>query len=247
MSSAGKNAGTPDPQTALSDVSALEYLPKQWHRTDAIDGDVTACTVSTSTDGVTFTEVATAAWPGDRTTKFVEWPAVAAGYVRVEVTAGTGGFARVGGLHIGGRVDRPALISTAFPGDRTAYRLVPRDSGLVAGVFGTEVRTRDGGAQEWTITRADSGYYKIRNAGTGTLLEAAGRSRADGTTVVHGSDSDDPHQHWAITPTGDGRHYFLTNRVSGLALNAGGYLDRCRVDLMTYTADVRQQWRIIAP
>ncbi|WP_274383889.1 hypothetical protein [Saccharothrix deserti] len=39
----------------------------------------------------------------------------------------------------------------------------------------------------------------------------------------------------------------FTNRVSGLALNAGGYLDRCRVDLMTYTADVRQQWRIIAP
>ncbi len=46
---------------------------------------------------------------------------------------------------------------------------------------------------------------------------------------------------------GDGHHCLFTNRVSGLALNAGGYLDRCRVDLMTYTADVRQQWRIIAP
>ncbi|WP_202970729.1 hypothetical protein, partial [Saccharothrix sp. ALI-22-I] len=76
-------------------VSTLEYLPKQWNRTNSTDGDITAATISTSTDGVTFTTVATANWAGDRKTKIVEWPGRDVRLVRVLVTAATGGYANI--------------------------------------------------------------------------------------------------------------------------------------------------------
>lgn len=50
-----------------SGVSSLD--PKQWNRTGSTDGDITAYTVHTSTDGVSFTQVASGGRPGDRTLK----------------------------------------------------------------------------------------------------------------------------------------------------------------------------------
>ncbi len=58
-----------------SDITTLEYLPKRWNRNNTTDGDITAYTVFTSTDGVTFSKVAGGNWAGDRETKIVEWPA----------------------------------------------------------------------------------------------------------------------------------------------------------------------------
>ncbi|MFI7403972.1 RICIN domain-containing protein [Streptomyces sp. NPDC049541] len=238
-----------------SNISTLEYLPKQWNRTNTTDGDITACTISTSTDGTTFTQVATASWAGDRTTKVIEWPAVNAAFVRIRVTAGTGGYANIGNLRIGGRTATPALVSTLFPGDGTVYRLVARHSGKVADVSGA--RTANNTAilqwpwqnhanQKWTIARADSGYYKIRNVNSGTLMEIGGLSRLNGGTADIWSDADAPQQHWAITPTGDGYH-LLTNRLSGLSLNvdSGSTADGAAINQWAYTAGAQQQWQIV--
>ena len=238
-----------------SNISTLEYLAKQWNRTNTTDGDITACTISTSTDGTTFTQVATASWAGDRTTKLVEWPARNAAFVRIQVTAGTGGYANIGNLRIGGRTATPALVSTLFPGDGTAYRLVARHSGKVADVSGAKTANntpilqwpwQNHANQKWTLALADNGYYKIRNVNSGTLMEIGGLSRANGGTADIWSDATTPQQHWAITPTGDG-YYLLTNRLSGLSLNvdSGSTAAGAAIHQWNYTALAQQQWQII--
>ena len=238
-----------------SNISTLEYLPKQWNRTNTTDGDITACTISTSTDGTTFTQVATASWAGDRTTKLVEWPARNAAFVRIQVTVGTGGYANIGNLRIGGRTATPALVSTLFPGDGTVYRLVARHSGKVADVSGAKTANntpilqwpwQNHANQKWTLALADNGYYKIRNVNSGTLMEIGGLSRANGGTADIWSDATAPQQHWAITPTGDD-YYLLTNRLSGLSLNvdSGSTADGAAINQWNYTALAQQQWQII--
>jgi alpha-L-fucosidase len=74
-----------------SNVSTLEYLPKQWNRSNTTDGDITSYTISTSTDGTNFTQVATGTWAGNRATKVAEWPARNVGFVRIQANAATAG------------------------------------------------------------------------------------------------------------------------------------------------------------
>ena len=239
-----------------SDVSSLEYLPKQWNRTDSTDGDITSYTISTSTEGTAFTQVAAGTWAGDRTLKLAEWSARNVGFVRIQVNAATGGYANIGGVRIGGRAAKPSLVSTTFPGDSTVYRLVARHSGKVADVAsagtadGTDVLqwTWHGGAnQKWTFVPTGDGYFKIRGVGSGKLLEVAGLSRSDGGNVGIWADANAPQQHWAVTPTGDGYH-LLVNRFSGLALNVsdGSRDDGADVDQWTYNAAPQEQWQIVA-
>ncbi|ALV31001.1 alpha-L-fucosidase [Streptomyces sp. CdTB01] len=239
-----------------SNVSTLEYLPKQWNRTDTTDGDITSYTISTSTDGTNFTQVATGTWAGDRTTKVAEWPTRNVGFVRIQADAATGGYANMGGLHIGGRTAKPALVSRVLPGDGTVYRIVNRKSGKVVDVFnfgtanGTNIQQwpwLNNTAQKWTFASTGDGYYEIKNVNSGKLMEVAGLSRVDGGNVSIYADANVPQQHWAVTPTGDG-YYYLTNRFSGLSLNvdAGSTADGANIDQLTYTRAPEQQWQIIA-
>jgi alpha-L-fucosidase len=239
-----------------SNVSTLEYLPKQWNRSDTTDGDITSYTISTSTDGTNFTQVATGTWAGDRATKVAEWPARNVGFVRLQANAATGGYANIGGLHIGGRTAKPALVSRVLPGDGTVYRIVNRKSGKVVDVFnfgtanGTNIQQwpwLNNTAQKWTFASTGDGYYEIKNVNSGKLMEVAGLSRVDGGNVSIYSDSNVPQQHWAVTPTGDG-YYYLTNRFSGLSLNVdgGSTADGANIDQFTYSRAPEEQWQIIA-
>ncbi|WP_329416632.1 alpha-L-fucosidase [Streptomyces sp. NBC_00704] len=238
-----------------SNVSTLEYLPKQWNRTESTDGDITSYTIFASTDGVTFTQVAAGAWTGDRTLKLAEWPARNVGFVRIQVNAATGGYANVGGVRIGGRTAKPALVSGTLPGNGTVYRLVARHSGKVADVEGAGTANGTNvdqwpwlnrANQKWTFSSTGDGYYRIKGVGSGKLLEVAGLSRADGGNVGIWADATAPQQHWAVTPTGDG-HYFLINRYSGLCLGVdeGSTADGANVEQQPYASQTRQQWQII--
>ncbi|WP_327313130.1 RICIN domain-containing protein [Streptomyces sp. NBC_01235] len=239
-----------------SNVSTLEYLPKQWNRNNSTDGDITSYTILTSTDGITFTQVATGAWAGDKKTKLVEWPNRNVGFVRIQVNSATGGYANISGVRIGGRSVKPALVSTTLPGDGTVYRLVARHSGKVADVEAG--RTTDGTNvlqwpwldkpnQKWTFTKTGDGYYKIKGVASGKLLEVAGLSRADGGNVGIWGDAGAPQQHWAVTPTGDG-HYLLINRYSGLSLSVdeGSTINGANIEQQPYASRTEQQWQIIS-
>lgn len=238
-----------------SNVSTLEYLPKQWGRTNSTDGDITSYTISTSTDGLTFTKVATGTWAGDRTLKLAQWPARNVGFVRIQAKAATGGYANIGGLRIGGRKAKPTLVSRTLPGDGTTYRLVARHSGKVADVTGAGTANGTGvlqwpwhgrANQKWTFTSTGDGYFEIRGVGSGKLLEIAGLSRANAGNADIWADADAPQQHWAVTPTGDGYHV-LTNRFSGLSLAVGNGLtdDGADIGQWTYDGAEHEQWRIV--
>ncbi|MGA5200320.1 RICIN domain-containing protein [Streptomyces variegatus] len=238
-----------------SNVSTLEYLPKQWNRTNSTDGDITSYTILTSTDGVTFTRVASGTWAGDGKYKLVEWPRRNVGFVRIQVNAATGDYANISGVRIGGRSVEPALLSTTLPGDGTVYRLVARHSGKVADAEGAGTANGTNvdqwpwlnqANQKWTFTSTGDGYYKIKGVGSGKLLEVAGLSRADGGNVGIWADAGAPQQHWAVTPTGDGS-YLLINRYSGLSLGVdeGSTADGANIEQQPYASQTRQQWQII--
>ncbi|WP_327699107.1 alpha-L-fucosidase [Streptomyces sp. NBC_00459] len=239
-----------------SNVSTLEYLPKQWSRTNTTDGDITSYTISTSTDGVTFAQVAAGTWDGNRKTKVAEWPNRNVGYVRIQVNAATGDYANIGGVRIGGRSVKPALVSSGFPAAGTVYRLAARHSGKVLDVYnwgtanGTNVQQwpwLDNATQKFTFIPTGDGYYKIRGVNSGKLVEVAGLSRAEGGNVAIWQDADVYQQHWAVTPTSDGYH-FLTNRFSGLSLHVSGAstADGANVDQRTYSRGAEAQWQIVA-
>lgn len=237
-----------------SNISTLEYLPKQWNRTDTTDGDITSYTIHTSTDGVAFTRAATGTWAGDRTLKLAEWAARDAGFLRITVERATGDYANIGNLRIGGRTAKPVLRRTTFPAGKTSYRIIARHSQKVLTTTGTgtgapltQTTWNRNAGQLWTLLPTGDGYFKIRNASSRKLLEVAGLSRSDGGGTDLWTDADVPQQHWAITPIGDG-HHILINRFSGLALNVAdaSTADGATVNQWTYNGVPQEQWQIVA-
>jgi alpha-L-fucosidase len=235
-------------------ISTLEYLPKQWNRKYLTDGDITSYTISTSLDGTTFTQVAAGTWAGDATTKFAEWSSGRARFVRLTATAGTGDYANVSGLQIGGRSAKPVLVKRQFEDAGAAFRLAARHSGMVATITGSadganiqQGSWKGANDQKWSFIGTGDGYYKIRNVASGKLMEVAGLSRANGGKVALWHDADAPQQHWAVTPIGDGYH-LLTNRLSGLSLDVSGASTTEGADIhqWDYQSVPQQQWRIVA-
>jgi alpha-L-fucosidase len=237
-----------------SNVCALEYLPKQWNRTGTRNGDITAATIATSADGVTFSTVAVVSWSGGATTKSAEWAPVDAGFLRITVDAATGGYVNIGGLRIGGRTARPALVSR-FPVPGRAYQIANHNSGKVLDVTGARTADgsnviqwpwRGGANQKWTFTSTADGYWKIADTNSGKLLEVAGLSRADGGNVGIWSDTNAPQQQWAVTRIAGG-YCLLTNLLSGLALDVSdaSTANGARIDQRTYTTAPQQQWQLI--
>ncbi|NUT98270.1 MAG: alpha-L-fucosidase [Saccharothrix sp.] len=238
-----------------SNVSTLEYLPKQWNRDGTnTNGDITAARISTSTNGVDFTEVANVSWASGPRPKLVEWPNRNVGFVRIHVTAATGGYANINGVHIGGRSARPQLVSR-FPAANTVYRLQARHSGKVVDVRnagtadGTPVQqwTWNGNAcQKWTFLSTGDGYFKIRDQNSGKLLEVGGLSRDNGGRMGIWGDANVHQQHWAVTPVGAGYH-ILTNRLSQRTLNVpdASTTDGTQLDQWDYHNAPQEQWQLI--
>jgi alpha-L-fucosidase len=103
---------TVDLGAVYTNISTLEYLQKQWNRTNTTDGDITSYTIFLSTNGSTFTKVASGTWAGNQTTKLAQWPATNARYLKLQANAGTGNYANVSELRIGGRLALPVPVSS---------------------------------------------------------------------------------------------------------------------------------------
>ena len=125
----------------------MEYLPKQWSRTDTTDGDITSYVLSTSTDGVTFTERTTGSWLANGDLKVAEWPATNAAYVRLQVNAASGDYVNICEMRIGGRTATPVLVSET-PTFRSSdyYKLVSYSNRMVLDGRGSGGDTRAGRA-----------------------------------------------------------------------------------------------------
>ncbi|WP_142307646.1 discoidin domain-containing protein [Bacillus toyonensis] len=78
-------------------IAKLRYLPRQ---DSSSNGVITGYTISTSIDGITFTNAVSGTWADDKTVKNASFPAVSAKYVKLTATSGHGGYASVAELNI---------------------------------------------------------------------------------------------------------------------------------------------------
>jgi hypothetical protein len=79
-------------------TDGLTYLPRQ---DGNHNGNITAYNVYASTDGQTFTKIASGTWASDSSLKWVTWAPVTARYIRLEATAGFNGYASAAELNVG--------------------------------------------------------------------------------------------------------------------------------------------------
>ncbi|MFD0693001.1 endo-alpha-N-acetylgalactosaminidase family protein [Paenibacillus sp. GCM10027628] len=78
-------------------ISQLKYMPRQ---DGGSNGNITGYNVYISTDGTTFTKVATGTWANDASEKSAVFTATTAAYIRLEATSGTGGWASAAELNV---------------------------------------------------------------------------------------------------------------------------------------------------
>jgi hypothetical protein len=78
-------------------VTGLQYLPRQ---DGNYNGNITSYTISVSTDGTNFTQVATGTWADDPTLKSATFPARTARYIRLTALAGHNGYASAAEINV---------------------------------------------------------------------------------------------------------------------------------------------------
>ncbi|UVI32000.1 discoidin domain-containing protein [Paenibacillus spongiae] len=77
-------------------INKVTYLPRQ----SGSDGTITGYNVYASTDGVTFTKVATGHWANDISQKNATFTPTKASYVKLEATAGVNGYASAAEINV---------------------------------------------------------------------------------------------------------------------------------------------------
>jgi len=94
----------PLPQSITLDLGGsyptdgITYLPRQ---DGNHNGDITGYNVYASTDGQTFTKIASGTWTSDSSLKWVTWAPVTARYIRLEATSGFNGYASADEINVG--------------------------------------------------------------------------------------------------------------------------------------------------
>ncbi|MEC0230758.1 endo-alpha-N-acetylgalactosaminidase family protein [Paenibacillus alba] len=78
-------------------INQLKYMPRQ---DGGSNGNITGYNVYTSTNGTTFTQVSTGTWANDAAEKSAVFAATPATHIRLEATAGTGGWASASELNV---------------------------------------------------------------------------------------------------------------------------------------------------
>ncbi|CAH1193092.1 hypothetical protein PAECIP111891_00487 [Paenibacillus allorhizoplanae] len=86
-------------------VTNLKYLPRQ---DGNVNGIITSYNVFVSHDGTNFTKVADGSWANDTTEKNAAFASTSASYVKLEATAGNGGFASAAEINV--NYEEPVII-----------------------------------------------------------------------------------------------------------------------------------------
>ncbi|MFX3635376.1 MAG: discoidin domain-containing protein [Candidatus Pristimantibacillus sp.] len=86
-------------------VSKLKYMPRQYGGTN---GNITGYKVYASLDGVSYNLVSSGQWNADKKEKTATFDTVEAAFIRLEATAGEGGFAAISEINIYHDLTRPA-------------------------------------------------------------------------------------------------------------------------------------------
>ncbi|MEC0227604.1 RICIN domain-containing protein [Paenibacillus alba] len=79
--------------------------------------------------------------------------------------------------------------------------------------------------QKWYFENLGTGYYHIRNAESGDLLEVSGASTSNGANVIQWPDNEGLNQQWQVITAGEDRGHssYIINRGSGKYLDMSGW------------------------
>ncbi|CAH1192928.1 hypothetical protein PAECIP111891_00462 [Paenibacillus allorhizoplanae] len=91
------------------DVNKIKVLPRQG---GGSNGMITAYNVYASTDGIQYTNVASGTWAKDKTEKTAEFPATRASFIKLEATAGQGGWASAAEINVYHVTNQPNVALT---------------------------------------------------------------------------------------------------------------------------------------
>ncbi|NOU88333.1 hypothetical protein GC102_21595, partial [Paenibacillus sp. LMG 31460] len=100
-------------------IDSISYLPRQ---SGGSNGIITGYNVYVSTNGVDFAKVANGTWANDSKEKIVNFASTAASYVKLEATAGNGGWASAAEINVS---EAKAVVKTIVD-----YKSVAMDTNL---------------------------------------------------------------------------------------------------------------------
>lgn len=174
----------------------------------------------------------TAAWADWSTVSVNVNVAAGTSDVRLEATQ-SGGLGNIDYIEVSGSAS--AADCSTPPDDpivaEGTYKITNRSSAKVLDVDGASTMeganvlqwTDNGGSnQQWIITEAGDGYYRISPAhATGLGLDVADLSTTDGANVQTWTYSGGQGQQWSFVDLGDG-YYTIVARHSGKCLNVAG-------------------------
>jgi alpha-L-fucosidase len=192
---------------SYDNIDMLEYLPQR--NTGTTAGNITSYKVYVSTDGVTFTQVATGTWPADSknggllSAQRVQFPARTAQYVRLEATAVAGGgtSAIIGEMAVGssgltgpggagGSGGGSGTGGVGGAGGTSGKGSVTGTGGGSVGLDGSPADSGRGGTS--SVDAGAGGAVDVPGIGAGGAGGAAdarsdGTGGADGSTTQQGS------------------------------------------------------------
>ncbi|CAH1193038.1 hypothetical protein PAECIP111891_00479 [Paenibacillus allorhizoplanae] len=91
------------------DVNKIKVVPRQG---GGSNGMITAYNVYASTDGIQYTKVVSGTWAKDATEKTAEFPATRASFIKLEATAGQGGWASAAEMNVYRVIEAPNVALT---------------------------------------------------------------------------------------------------------------------------------------
>ncbi|MEU8244139.1 family 43 glycosylhydrolase [Actinoplanes missouriensis] len=141
-----------------------------------------------------------------------------------------------------------ATVRTDIP-----YVLVNRNSGKALDVYNlatadgapiNQYTRNDGAWQQWTFLDSGSGWYRLRSAHSGKVLDLP--SSTDGVQLVQNADRNDARQQFRLADSAGGQ-VRLINRASGKALEVWEWstADGAKVSQYQDLDGANQQWQLV--
>ena len=97
---------------------------------------------------------------------------------------------------------------------------------------------------QWALIPTDSGYYRITNKKSQSVMAVNGASLSAGTAIVEWKFGSAKNDQWMPMSAGNGLYYFV-NRLSGLCLDVPSGTSGTQLDQQPYSGVANQQFNLL--
>ncbi len=97
---------------------------------------------------------------------------------------------------------------------------------------------------KWALIPTDSGYYRITNKKSQSVMAVQGASLSAGAVIVEWTFGSGKNDQWMPMSAGNGLYYFI-NRLSSLCLNVPGGANGTQLNQQPYTGAASQQFNFL--